>query len=82
VDEEDIRRVSWRRLEFASVTAFVVATACFLIGQAAEQYASSIAPEVTETAKLRPQFNALDYDATGSVKGGAVVINPCVEQKP
>ena len=77
VDEEDIRRISWRRLEFAGVTAFAVALSCLFIGQAAQDYAAKVSPPPTQTAKARPRFNAIDYATTGSVKSGVVVIGPC-----
>ena len=77
MDEEDIRPISWRRLEFAGVTAFAVALSCFFIGQAAEQFAAQMTPPTTVVAKAAPKFNAIDYATTGSVKGGVVVIGPC-----
>jgi hypothetical protein len=76
VDEEDIRRISWRRLEFAGATAFAVALSCLFIGQAAQQYAAVVAP-VTVVAKAAPTFNAIDYATTGALKSGLVVIGPC-----
>jgi len=79
-DEEDIRRVSWRRLEFAGVTAFSVALSCLLIGQAAEQYAAEVAPPPVVAVKAAPKFNAIDYATTGAVKSGLVVIGPCDER--
>jgi hypothetical protein len=77
VDDEDIRPISWKRLEFAGVTAFAVALGCFFIGQTAQQYAAQMTPPVAVAAKAAPKFNAIDYATTGSVKGGVVVIGPC-----
>ncbi|HXT06629.1 MAG TPA: hypothetical protein VN715_06815 [Roseiarcus sp.] len=80
MDEEDIGRISWRRLEFAGVTAFAVAVSCLFIGQAAEQYAAQVAPLPVIAAKVSPKFNAIDYATTGAVKSGLVVIGPCGDQ--
>ena len=80
MDEDDIRPISWRRLEFAGVTAIAVTLSCFFVGQMAEQYAAEIAPPVVVAAKPAPKFNAIDYATTGSVKGGVVVIGPCDER--
>lgn len=80
MDEEDIPRMSWRRLEFAGVTAFAVALGCLLIGQVAEQYAAKLAPPPVVAAKVPAKFNAIDYATTGAVKGGIVVIGPCDER--
>jgi hypothetical protein len=80
VDDEDIPRVSWRRLEFAGVTAFAVAVSCLLVGQAAELYAARTAPEPSVTANSAPKFNVIDYATTGATKGGVVIIGPCDER--
>ena len=78
MDDNDIRRISWRRLEFAGVTAVAVALSCLFIGQAAEQYAEVISPPASsQVAKAAPNFNAIDYATTGAVKSGMVVIGPC-----
>ncbi len=82
MDEDEIPRWSWRRLEFAGVAAFSVTMACLLIGQTAQQYAAQIVGPTAETAQAQPRFNAIDYAATASIKNGTVVIGPCDLRKP
>ena len=77
MDEEEIPRSVWRRLEFVAASAFITTLACMFIGQSAEQYAAQVAPQTTEAAKLPPRFNAIDYAETASTKSATVVIGPC-----
>jgi len=72
----------WRRLEFLGATALAITLACLFLGQAAERYADRAAAPATETAKLRPNFNAIDYATTASIKGGMVIIGPCDTHSP
>jgi hypothetical protein len=82
MDEDLEAGVRWRRLEFLGATALAVTFACLFIGQAAEQYAGRVVGPATETAKLRPNFNAIDFATTASIKGGMVVIGPCDTHSP
>jgi hypothetical protein len=63
---------------FAAIWAGVITVVCVLVGQSAVQFAKLSAPMGGgPLASARPDFRAIDYSATGSLKGQAIVINPC-----
>jgi hypothetical protein len=73
-------------VEYFAVGAAVVAAAALFIGYSVEQLASNgglptiafLSPDQYVAKKSRaPSFNAIDYGATGSVKGSAIVLDPC-----
>ncbi len=69
-------------MEFAAVTAIAVTLLCIVIGQTADQLASTAVIGVAQTPKTSPAFNAIDYAATGSTGAAKVVIGPCDTRKP
>ncbi len=72
-------RPIWRKVEFASVTAIAVTLLFVVIGEGVEQIASRSNDDIAQAPKANPQFNAIDYAATGSTK---IVIGPCDTRKP
>jgi hypothetical protein len=82
VEQEKSTPLSLRRLEFAGVAAAAATLLCLFVGQEAQQYAAQLTPPATETAKIKPRFNAIDYATTASIKGGTVVIGPCATRNP
>jgi hypothetical protein len=77
VEREETKSMSFRRLEFVGVVAASATLLCLFVGQEAQQYAARVTQPEVATAKMQPRFNAIDYDTTASIKGGAVVIGPC-----
>lgn len=74
-----------KQIEFTVIAAIAIAAACVMIGQSAERYADSEASAVADATpqsngKNTPNFNAIDYATTGSVKGQTVVLSPCAGQ--
>jgi hypothetical protein len=67
-------------LGFAAFSAAGLTLLCVAIGQSASQYAdlaAGPAGQVASAASKTPKFNAVDFSATGTVKGQPVVISPC-----
>ncbi len=82
MDEENTGRSKWRNIEFASVTALAATLVCLIVGQTAQQFAAQTTAPAAAAAKAQPGFNAIDYAATASIKGAAVVIGPCDTHSP
>ena len=82
MDEELESAARRRRLELAGVTALAISLACVYVGQNVELYADRVTAPKVETAKLRPNFNVIDYATTASIKGGTVIIGPCDTHAP
>jgi hypothetical protein len=77
-DDEQPRRSA--TLNFAMISAIGMTLICVAIGQGAAQFAelTSTTPAMTADAGAKSsKFNAIDYAATGAVKGQKIVINPC-----
>ena len=73
-----------KRLEFTTVAALAIAGLCLMIGQSAERYADATTAAARLAAREAPadgqsaaRFNAIDYSATGSVKGRVNAVSPC-----
>ena len=67
-----------RMIGLAAMWAAAITVVCTLVGQSAVQFASMAAsPNGGPLASARPDFRAIDFGATGSIKGQAIVINPC-----
>jgi hypothetical protein len=74
-----------KRLEFTTVGALAIAGLCLMIGQSAERYADATttaaarlaAREAPADGQSAARFNAIDYSATGSVKGRVIAVSPC-----
>ena len=78
-DEDDAPKRNGT-LSFAALTAAGLTLICIAIGQGAEQFADLTTPRIATgevAAAKTPKFNAIDYSATGSLKGQPVVISPC-----
>lgn len=82
MDADEANRGVWRRYERLGVIALGAALLCLFLGQAAQDYAARFVAPATETAKIQPRFNAIDYATNASLKSGIVVIGPCDTHKP
>jgi hypothetical protein len=82
VEDDEVKRVSWRRLEAVSVVAFGLTMSCVFVGQFAEEFASQVAPSPTQMAQSKPKFNVIDYAETGAIKNATVIIGPCDTRRP
>ena len=80
IDENSPRMTN---IGFAATAAAILTLMCVVIGEGAQLFAANLAPATTAVAAAtpRPQFNAIDYATTGSVKGQLVVISPCSAEK-
>ena len=79
--EEETKPV-WRRLESVGALALALTLLGLFVGQSAQQYAMLATAPAAETAQKQPRFNAIDYAATASIKGGTVIIGPCDTHRP
>jgi hypothetical protein len=82
VEEEDVKRAVWRRLELVSVSAFAVTLGSLLLGQAVQRYAMQLQAPAPQVAKTKPVFNVIDYATTGAIKNATVIIGPCDTRRP
>jgi hypothetical protein len=73
-------------VEYFAVGAALVAAAALFVGYSAQQFANDgdlptiafLSPDQYVAKKSKsPSFNAIDYSATGSIKGPAIVLDPC-----
>jgi hypothetical protein len=79
-------------VEFFAVGGVLVAAAALFVGYSAQELARDgdlptiafLSPDQYVAKKSKaPSFNAIDYTATGSVKGQTIVLDPCTgRQKP
>jgi hypothetical protein len=87
----------WRRsngsaIEYFALAAGLTAIAALFVGYSAQQVASEGglptiaflgADEYVAKKSRSPNFNAIDYATTGSIRGQVVVLDPCTgSQKP
>lgn len=77
-------------VEYFAVGAALVAALAWFVGYSAQQLASDgdlptiafLSSDQYVAKKSRaPSFNAIDYATTGSVKGQAIVLDPCTERQ-
>jgi hypothetical protein len=73
-------------VEFFAVGGVLVAAAALFVGYSAQELARDgdlptiafLSPDQYVAKKSKaPSFNAIDYTATGSVKGQTIVLDPC-----
>jgi hypothetical protein len=73
-------------VEFFAVGGVLVAAAALFVGYSAQELARQgdlptiafLSPDQYVAKKSRaPSFNAIDYGATGSVKGQTIILDPC-----
>ncbi len=64
------------------MTAIAVTVLFVIIGQTAEQVASTTVMGIAQSPKPTPKFNAIDYAATGSTGAAKIVIGPCDTRQP
>jgi hypothetical protein len=79
-------------VEYFAVGAALVAAAALFVGYSAQQWAAEgdlptiafLSPDQYVAKKTKaPNFNSIDYTATGSVNGQRIVLDPCTgRQKP
>ena len=73
----------FRGISFAAGWAALITLLCVIVGQGAEQYAKlngGPAPAAIAVA-AKPQFGAIDYSATGSIKSPNGALSPCGPSK-
>jgi hypothetical protein len=73
-------------VEFFAVGGVLVAAAALFVGYSAQELARDgdlptiafLSPDQYVAKKSKaPSFNAIDYTATGSLKGQTIVLDPC-----
>ena len=73
-------------IEFFAVGGVLVAAAALFVGYSAQELAREgdfptvafLSPDQYVAKKSKaPSFNAIDYSATGSVKGQTIILDPC-----
>jgi len=64
-------------LGLAATWAVAITLICVLIGEGAAQFANLNTPNGGALASGPAGLRAIDYSTTGSIKGQAIVINPC-----
>ena len=79
-------------VEFFAVGGVLVAAAALFVGYSAQELAREgnfptvafLSPDQYVAKKTKaPNFNSIDYTATGSVNGQRIVLDPCTgRQKP
>ena len=65
---------------FAALSAAGLTLLCVAVGQSAAQFAEVVAGPTTQVASAAsktPRFNAVDFGATGALKGPNAVPSPC-----
>jgi len=65
---------------FAALSAAGLTLLCVAVGQSAAQFAEVAAgptPLVASAASKTPRFNAVDFSATGAIKGPNAAPSPC-----
>ena len=84
MENDSLAPKRFRNIGFAASWAALITIACILVGQSAQQYAMNMAPmnrpQLASTQKA-PQFNAIDYGATGAIKSQSVALSPCGPEK-
>jgi hypothetical protein len=79
MEEEDPAPTRFRNLGFAATWAAMIGFACIVVGQYAEEFAglspADASAWLTASGASRPQFNSVDYSATGAIAGKA--LSPC-----
>lgn len=78
---EDETRTRNQTFGFAAAWAAGLTLLCIVIGEGAQQLASSLDPtpvQVADTVGKKQIFNAIDYATTGAIKGQTVILSPCV----
>jgi hypothetical protein len=80
------RNDSGSAVEFFAIGGVFVAAIALFVGYSAQQFASEgelptiafLSPDQYVAKKSKaPNFNSIDYSATGSVNGQSIILDPC-----
>jgi hypothetical protein len=80
MNEDDDKLSPRKTIGFAAAWAGGLTLFCIVVGTGAQQFADSLqteAPLVASATTKKPTFNAIDYAATGAIKGQTVILSPC-----
>jgi hypothetical protein len=80
------KQQSGSAVEFFAIGGVLVAAAALFVGYSAQELAREgdfptvafLSPDQYVAKKSKsPSFNAIDYSATGSVRGQTIILDPC-----